>query len=91
MAIWLIWASQYEQSQLQATNIGNVPTSVVDAAAAVAASIFGVFRSPGAENPAFPDLGIRIEWGIPIALALGAAARLAAPGHARGRPAGPGR
>ena len=70
---WLIWASQYDQSQLEATNIGPSPTALVDGAAAVAASIFGVFRSPGPENPAFPDLGIRIDWGIPIALALVAA------------------
>lgn len=70
---WLIWASQYDQSQVEATNIGNIPTSVADGAAAVAASIFGVFRSPGPENPAFPDLGIRIDWGIPIALGLAAA------------------
>jgi hypothetical protein len=70
--VWLIWASQFHQNQLAATNIGPGPTAVAQGAAAVASSAFGVFRFPGPANPAAPDLGIQIDWGIPIALALGA-------------------
>jgi hypothetical protein len=70
--IWLIWASQYHENQLAATNIGPGPAAIVNGASAAAAAIFGVFRSPGAQSAAAPDLGIAFGIGTPIALALGA-------------------
>ncbi len=69
---WLVWASQFHQNQLAATNIGPSPTAVVNGAAADAASIFGVFRSPGPQVASAPDLGIAIGIGVPLALALAA-------------------
>jgi hypothetical protein len=70
--VWLIWASQYHENQLAATNIGPGPAAVVNGASADAAAIFGVFRSPGAQTTTAPDLGIALAIGTPIALALGA-------------------
>jgi hypothetical protein len=70
--IWLIWASQFHQNQLAATNIGPSPTAVVNGASADVASIFGVFRTPGTEVAGSPDLGIAIGIGVPLALALAA-------------------
>jgi hypothetical protein len=72
-AIWLLWARKYNQPALDASNIGATPAAVADGAAATAAAIFGLSRTPGPEVPGFPDLGTRIEWGIPIATALVAA------------------
>jgi hypothetical protein len=52
----------------------------------VAASLFGVFRFPAPANPSAPDLGIRIDWGIPIALALAAVLALRLRGAPRPTP-----
>ncbi|MEK6277280.1 MAG: hypothetical protein AABM29_04620 [Actinomycetota bacterium] len=71
-AVWFLWALKYDQSTLDAANIGAAPAAVADAAAAVSAAIFGVFRTPGAEVPGSPDLSISLDWGTPIALVLAA-------------------
>ncbi len=66
---WFIWARKFGQSEVTAEAVSSLFSGMADQLAALCAAITGLFRVPGsAELPAL--IGIRPEWGYPLALVL---------------------
>ena len=68
-AIWFIWARKFGQSEVTAEGISSLFSGMADQLAAICAAITGLFRVPGSAE--LPELiGIRPEWGYPLAVVL---------------------
>ena len=66
---WFVWARKFGQSDVTAEAVGGVLSGIADQLAANCAAITGLFRAPGSAD--LPTLiGIRPEWGYPLALIL---------------------
>jgi hypothetical protein len=68
-AAWFVWARKFDQTNVSAEAISALLSGSADQLAAICAAITGLFRIPGSVG--LPTvLGLRSDWGYPLALIL---------------------
>lgn len=71
---WALWARQFDQSTLSASNIDEVPHAVGESLGALAGSVTGLFKDPRSSGPGEQlDIGVYPVFGVPVAVLVGLA------------------